>query len=44
MAADLSGKQKPWKALSSEPVMGVLTAMALEEEQALANTFYKLFK
>lgn len=38
---DFSGKQL-WNTLSSEAFRGVLTAMALEEEHALAKTFYKL--
>lgn len=39
MVAEVSGKQKLCKTLSSEAFIGVLTAMALEEEHALAKTF-----
>lgn len=39
MVVGFSGKQKLWKTLSSEDFRGVLTAMALEEEHALAKIF-----
>lgn len=44
MVEDFPGKQKFWKTLSSEAFIGVLTAMALEGEYALAKTFQKLFE